>query len=58
MLDTLTKDLERRLEAAEMWYTRSIIRVSSGMGTGKAKKNLKSRYKATIVGGSAGRSPA
>ena len=25
---TLTKDLERRLEAAEMWYIRKIVRIS------------------------------
>ena len=25
---TLTKDLERRLEAAEMWYIRRIMRIS------------------------------
>ena len=46
---TLTKDLERRLEAAEMWYIRRIIRISSTEKMSNEKVIEMTGYKRSLL---------
>ena len=46
---TLTKDLERRLEAAEMWYIRKIMRLSWTEKTSNEEVMEMAGYKRSLL---------